>query len=200
MTVPSVRPQPNEDVPIVLPGERCLLRAFHPGELDALVAARVADGAFPREEADPQARPRLREQLRRRIERSGRLWDGWLEFAIEADGRLAGDVQARSGRRMLPPGVWELGIELYGDELRGRGIGTEATALLTSHLFRDRAAGRVQATTDVTNEAMRGVLRRLGFTEEGVLRAFMPAGSDPGAARHDYLMIAVTAGDWAQRG
>lgn len=191
----AARPQPNDEHPIELPGERCVLRAFRPDELDALIAARTAPDGFagPREQL-----PRLREQLRRRIERSGRLWDGWIEFAIEADGALAGDVQARGGRHMVPPGVYELGIELYGAERRGRGIGTEAVALITSHLFADRAAGRVQATTDVTNAAMRAVLRKLGFTEEGVLRGFMPD-ADPAGPRHDYVMAAVTAQDWAAR-
>lgn len=179
---------------IVLRGERCVLRAFRPDELDALLAARFADDpdafAGPREHG---ARPR--EALRRRIAASGRVHQDHLELAIEADGALAGDIQGRSGRRMLPPGVWELGIELYGAAARGRGLGTEATRLFVSHLFTGQGAERVQATTDVTNAAMRKVLANLGFAEEGVLRGFMP-GRDGGGPRHDYVMAAVTRGAW----
>ena len=99
---------------------------------------------------------------------------------------------------MLPPGVWELGIELYGSGNRGKGVGTEAIALITAHLFAKLGAGRVQATTDVANAPMRAVLRRLGFAEEGVLRDFMPS-REQGGPRHDYVMVATTAGDWAAR-
>lgn len=175
-------------------GERCTLRAFRENELDELVAARLADDpdgfAGLREHG---AKPR--EELSRRIANSGRVHDGWLEFAIEAEGRLVGDVQARGGRRMLPPGVWELGIELYGKPSRGRGVGTEATALITGHLFGELGAGRVQAGTDVANAPMRAVLRKLGFAEEGVLRGFMP-GREGDPARHDYVLFGVTAAGW----
>ena len=94
---------------------------------------------------------------------------------------------------MLPPGVWELGVELYDPVWRGRGIGSEAVALLTGYLFSARGAGRIQATTDVENGAMRGLLRALGFAEEGVLQGFMPGGD---SVRHDYVMAAVTAERW----
>jgi len=46
----------------------------------------------------------------------------------------------------------------------------------------------VQATTDVRNAPMRRVLEKLGFEEEGVLRAFMPDGDD----RADYVLYAIT--------
>ena len=182
----------------VLRGARCTLRAFRPDELDELLAARHRVSADP----DGFAGPREiggdeREKLRRRIAASGRLHDGWLEFAIEVAGRLVGDVQGRGGRRMLPPGVYELGIELYDATSRGKGIGIEAVALLTTHLFAELGAGRVQATTDVTNAPMRAVLARLGFHEEGVLRDFMPSRNDATGARNDYVLAAVTAADWA---
>ena len=178
---------------VTLRGSHCLLRAFREDELDELIAARAASESI----VGPRAPGgRLREQLRRRIEGSARVLNGWLEFAIEVDGRLAGDVQARSGRRMLPPGVWELGIELYDTGNRGKGVGGEAVALITEHLFTVEGAGRVQATTDVANAPMRAVLRRLGFTEEGVLRGFM-ADAAPDGLRHDYVMAGITRADWA---
>lgn len=178
---------------VTLHGALCLLRAFRKDELDLVVAARMAsDGIGGVREPGG----RLREQLRRSIETSGRVHNGWLEFAIEVDGRLVGDVQARRPARALPPGVWELGIELYGTAHRGRGFGSEAVALITEHLFTVEGAGRVQASTDVANAPMRAVLRKLGFVEEGVLRGFMPA-ADPDAVRHDYVMVGVTRDEWA---
>jgi RimJ/RimL family protein N-acetyltransferase len=40
---------------------------------------------------------------------------------------------------------------------------------------------------------MRGVLERLGFACEGVMRAFMPEGT----GRTDHALYAVTKADWA---
>lgn len=178
---------------LVLRGRLCLLRAFRKDELDAVVAARESsDGAG----GPSQRSSRTREVLRRRIETSGRVHNGWLEFAIEtSDGHLVGDVQARRPPRSLPPGVWELGIELYGTASRGQGIGTEAVALITDYLFETEEAGRVQASTDLANAPMRAVLRKLGFVEEGVLRGFMPGPTDD-EPRHDYVMLGVTAEEW----
>ena len=68
----------------------------------------------------------------------------------------------------------ELGIELF-DGVRGKGVGTEAVRLITEWLLENEYP-RVQATTDVRNAPMRRVLDKLGFEEEGVLRAFMPDG------------------------
>ena len=92
----------------------------------------------------------------------------------------------------MPPGVWELGIELWDGADRGRGIGRRTIALLSSHLFERERAIRVQATTDVDNAAMRRVLEHLGFAFEGVLRGFMPAGSGP---PRDYAMYGLTKAD-----
>ena len=178
---------------LTLHGALCLLRAFRSEELDLLVAARTAAEAFA---AVREPGGRLRERLCRRIETSGRVHNGWLEFAIEVDGALVGDVQARRPALALPPGVWELGIELYGTGHRGKGIGREAVALITDHLFTVEGAGRIQASTDVTNAPMRAVLRRLGFAEEGVLRGFMPDSAADGP-RHDYIMAGVTRDAWA---
>ncbi len=195
MSIVSTSGRGGRPSDVILRGDRCTLRAFRPDELDALLAARFADDpeafAGPREHG---ARPR--EALRRRIAASGHVHRDFLELGIEAGGTLVGDIQGRSGRRMLPPGVWELGIELYGPAARGQGLGTEATRLFVGHLFAAEGAERVQATTDVTNAAMRRVLSNLGFAEEGVMHGFMP-GRDGGGPRHDYVLAAVTREAWA---
>jgi RimJ/RimL family protein N-acetyltransferase len=171
-----------------LEGQRVVLRPLRTDELDAVldVRGRLEIGGQP-------GGARARERLRRRLSRSGRLARGHLDLAVEADGRLIGEIQAR-GRpaQTLPPGVFELGIVLYDPADRKRGRGVEAVALLTGWLFEQGEAARVQAGTAVGNLAMRRVLERLGFTCEGIMRAFMPEGSD----RTDYALYAVTKGDW----
>src|SRR3990172_7162035 len=89
-------------------------------------------------------------------------------------GRLVGDIQGRYSDQAMPPGVWELGIELWDEADRRRGYGREACALLTSHLFDAEGAIRGQATTDVDNAAMRPTFEKVGFGCEGILRGFMP--------------------------
>jgi RimJ/RimL family protein N-acetyltransferase len=133
-----------------------------------------------------------RERMRRRIANSGRLVGGWLDLAIDADGSLVGEIDARHPPRAMPPGVFELGIALFDEEVRGRGYGTEAIALLTAHLFAELGAERVQASTAVDNSAMRRVFEKLGFAKEGVMRSYMPAGE----SRDDYVLYAVTRADW----
>jgi RimJ/RimL family protein N-acetyltransferase len=163
-----------------------VLRGFRPDEVD-LALRRMAGipDATPTEE---QVRDR-----RRRLERSGARNDWEVLFAIETDGRLVGDVQARSSEHAMPPGVWELGIELWEEPDRGRGVGRRAVALLAAHLFAEQDAIRVQATTDVDNVAMRRALEAVGFGHEGVLRGFMPGGDAP---PRDYAMYGLTKDDW----
>lgn len=171
---------------VELRGDHVTLRAFRPDEHEVVLAHLPGDASDPE-----KARAK-----RMRVERSGTRTSVELFMAVEAGGTLVGDVQGRNVEMATPPGVWEIGIELWDRSHRGRGVGREAVALLTSHLFAAEGAHRVQATTDIGNVAMRRVLEALGFTDEGTLRGFMPVGD--GAPR-DYEMYAVTKGDWVTR-
>ena len=174
--------------PPVLRGDLVTLRPYGPGELDAVEAAmRSPDAArwLP-------LGPPTRSELRRRVEAGGRFAGGRLDLAVEVDGRLVGEIDARAHQTCLPPGVFELGVTVFDPADRGRGVGTEAVRLITAHLFATAEAHRIELTTDVDNAAMRGAAERAGFALEGVLRAFMPAAS----ARRDYCMYAITLDDW----
>lgn len=173
---------------IELRGERVTVRPLRPDEIDRVLEdslpAWVAWGA------DPQA---ARAKIRERLERSGELTEHGLDLGIELDGRLVGDVQARADS--LPKGAFELGIGLFEEQDRRRGIGGEAVVLLTAHLFDALGARRVQITTDVANAGMRRVAERIGFVHEGDLRAFWP--EDDGD--HDYAMYAMTRADYRRQ-
>jgi RimJ/RimL family protein N-acetyltransferase len=173
-------------VTIELRGDAVTLRAFRPDEYGMALAR------LPGDATDPE-KARIR---RTRVERSGTRTSVELFMAVEAGGELVGDVQGRSVETAMPPGVWEIGIELWNEHDRGRGLGREAVALLTSHLFEGEDAHRVQASTDVGNAGMRRVLEALGFTDEGTLRGFMPNGDGP---PRDYEMYAVTKDDWTRK-
>lgn len=170
---------------IELRGERVLLRGFRSEEVDIGLQRMQT---IPAVELDEAAIAERRE----RLERSGSRNDWELLFAIEMQERLVGDVQGRCPKYALPRGVWELGIEIWDREDRGRGFGRDAVALLTNHLFEAEDAIRVQATTDVDNVSMRRVLEVLGFVNEGTLRGFMPVPSGPA---RDYVMYGMTKDD-----
>jgi RimJ/RimL family protein N-acetyltransferase len=165
------------------------LRPLRQDELETLWARWLAS----RVAADPAGRRRARRRARRTVERSGTFHDGFLVLAVEAGGRLIGDVQARRPRYAMPSGVFELGIDLFDPGDRGRGYGRRAVEQLTDLLFAEHGAERVQASTAVHNAAMRTVLERLGYTFEGVMRAFMPTRD---GHRDDYALYAVTKAEW----
>jgi RimJ/RimL family protein N-acetyltransferase len=171
-------------------GQRVVLRPLRPDEFEVLAAVRAeAAGIIP----DDQ------ERLRDRVAHSGEFHLGELLLGIESveDGRLVGEIQIRHPDHAFPPGVWELGIEVFDPADRGRGFGGEATWLMSGLAFDRLGANRVQATTDMENTAMRGALERLGFGFEGVLRGFWPV--TEGTPR-DYAMYGLTAADYLTKG
>ena len=170
-----------------LRGERVVLRPLRPGDFGLIRAAQEPSNPWDPPDAAWERR------TKRRIERSGRFVDGWLDLAIDVEGRLVGDIGARRPLAALPPGVFEIGISLFSESDRGRGYGRDAVAVLARYLFEELGAGRVQASTDVSNAAMRRVLETIGWTYEGTLRAFV-AGRD--GTREDYALYAVTRTDW----
>ena len=166
---------------LVLRGERVTLRPIRPDELTLFWRSRGGKLS--------------KERCLERIEASGTLVDGRLDLGIEADARLVGDVGGRLPDRAFPPGVVEIGIDLFHPGDRGRGLGTEAIELLTGHLFESGIAERVQGSTAVGNAAMRRVFERLGFAYEGTMRGFMPSPD----GREDYALYAVLRDDWSRR-
>lgn len=91
----------------------------------------------------------------------------WRVWAITraGDDTAIGFVAAGERRR----GVAEIGY-LVAREAVGQGIATEAVGAVTDRLFAD-GCRRVFADTDPDNAASIALLRRLGFTLEGRLRA-----------------------------
>lgn len=165
---------------------------LHAGDLDAMARVRQEEAAAM---GYPDAfGPAERAELGERIERSGEFDGTELLLGIQVDGRLAGEVQARQPRMGLPPGVFELGIDLFDEADRGRGLGRVALTELLTRLFEHEGAHRVQLTTDVDNAAMRVVSERLGFRFEGVMRSFMPSIDGP----RDYAMYAITKDEYEE--
>jgi RimJ/RimL family protein N-acetyltransferase len=171
----------------ILRADHVCLRAFREDEIEhalGMIGFSVTDRATDGDGA--------RTHRRERLARSGSRNQWELLFAIEGDGRLVGEIQARHAEGAMPPGVHELGIEIWDRSDRRRGYGSAAIVALSGHLFEREDAIRVQASTDLDNDGMRRTLERLGFGFEGVLRGFMPS---PDGSR-DYAMYGMTHEDW----
>jgi RimJ/RimL family protein N-acetyltransferase len=176
-----------------LAGERVTLRAFREDELERLIEVYRGVDASDGARWAPSAPDRVRDRIR-----GSGTWSETptgLLLAIEAGRRLVGEIQARGRMQGLPPGVFEVGIELYEPSDRGHGIGGAAVAELARFLFRDEDANRVQLSTDVDNAVMRRVAERLGFRLEGIMRSFMPTPRGP----RDYALFGMTREDYEER-
>ena len=65
--------------------------------------------------------------------------------------------------------AYNIGIAI-APEYRGNGYGVEAQQLLAAYLFATYAVMRVEASTDISNDAEQRALEKAGFTREGVAR------------------------------
>ena len=151
-----------------LVGELVTIRQFRPEELDEWLAGfeGLNEGALP-------TGPPSRDRLRARIQRSGRLEDGQIDLAIEASGRIVGDIQTqRPPGTVFPPGVYQVGIAVFAEEDRGLGYGLEAMSMFVDWLFGRIGAERVQGGTMPSNTAMRRTFERLGFEQEEAIDVY----------------------------
>jgi ribosomal-protein-serine acetyltransferase len=88
--------------------------------------------------------------------------------------------------RQVEMGYW------LGREFEGRGVITDACRALVTRAFTEWKLNRVEIRCVTGNERSAAVPRRLGFTEEGILReAFLIRD-----AYHDLRLFAMIARDW----
>ena len=166
-----------------IPGTRLMLRALRPDEIDEEWQAMAT--------ADPVAIAELPDEaaFRARLQRSGRLHEGWLDLAIDLDGVSIGRIQTFvPAGRQLPRGTFEVGIGLR-ETMRGKRYGREALALLTNWLFEHADAEVVEAPTDPANVAMRTVFQRVGWSLAGPLTEY----------GREWLMYRITRRQWETR-
>ena len=93
-------------------------------------------------------------------------WRGWAIVERNAGDDAIGFVS--TGERRA--GVSEIGYMLARSHW-GRGIAAEAVGRVIEHLFVDEGHRRIFADTDPENLYSRALLEKLGFEQEGLLRA-----------------------------
>ncbi|WP_437583701.1 GNAT family N-acetyltransferase [Paramicrobacterium sp. CJ85] len=126
------------------------------------------------------------ETERRRFAEAEKAWEAGgpiFEFAIIAEGELAGTITAEVGREGLQPHQADITYGLYPNT-RGRGIATRAVMLVVS--FLDQIPGISEAVTRVSpeNPKSRSVAERAGFE---------PMTTDAALAdEHDWLSTKVS--------
>lgn len=97
---------------------------------------------------------------------------------------LLGELQQRDRRAVV--GTW------LGREHWGTGANREAKALVARLAFGPLGLERLAAYADVRNARSRAALRRIGFAEEGVLRAFHRHGGEP----RDVVVCSLLRAEW----
>jgi len=85
-------------------------------------------------------------------------------FIVKNDGTKIGYVAHYLARKRH-----EIGYGIVPEE-RNQGYCTEAATLLVDYLFLSKNIVRIQALTDTRNKASQQVLKKLGFTAEGIIR------------------------------
>jgi RimJ/RimL family protein N-acetyltransferase len=168
---------------VVIRGSRLLLRALRPAEIDGQWQAMV--------NSDPIAIVRIPDEagFKARLQRSGRMVDGWLDLAIDLDGTVIGRIQTFVPEgRQLPPGTFDVGIGL-DEAVRGKGYGREALALFTGWLFEHAAAQVVEAPTDPGNAPMRAVFGHVGWSQAGAV-------TEQG---REWVVYRITRQEWQAR-
>ncbi|WP_018158192.1 GNAT family N-acetyltransferase [Demetria terragena] len=137
----------------------------------------------------PSRRMTFRQMVRDqdREARAGRL----LPFALEIDGRLAGQVHLFGITR----GAMQGGMAGYWIDRRcaGRGFMPFALAMLMDYAFTELGLHRVEVNIRPDNEASLRVVQKLRMRDEGVRHAYLHIAG----AWHDHRSFALTVEDLA---
>lgn len=146
--------------------------------------------AWPRDDLTKGAyRRRLKHYQREAREDLGYAF---LLFQSETD-QLMGGVTLSNVRR----GVTQSAMLGYwiGLPYAGRGYMSAAVRATLPHAFETLRLHRIEAAVQPSNGASLGVLRRIGFVEEGLARRYLKING----AWQDHLTFAMLAEDWMTR-
>lgn len=114
-----------------------------------------------------------------------------LQFVLEYDDEFAGALSFHSiqhGDAEAEIGYWVTA------QVRGKGVATTATKLLTEYGFNTIGFHRIEALVVASNFASLKVLEKVGFTQEGVMRD--KCCQDDGV-REDMILFAAIRSEWS---
>ena len=114
-----------------------------------------------------------------------------LQLVLEYDGKFAGALSFHT--LVLEEEKAEIGYWLSAD-VRGKGIATQATKLLTEYGFETIGFHRIEALVVESNTPSLRVLANAGYVQEGVLRDKSCCGD---GTRENMVMFAAIRSDWS---
>ena len=115
-----------------------------------------------------------------------------LQLALEYDGKFAGALSFHT--LDLDSGKAEIGYWLTAD-VRGKGIATAATRLLTEYGFESIGFHRIEALVVASNVPSLKVLKNAGYMQEGIKR---DACCQDDGTREDMVLFAAIRTDWGR--
>lgn len=116
-----------------------------------------------------------------------------------ADGELLGaiDLMAYPEREAAETGYW------VKREARGQGVAAAALRLMIAYAFEQVGVERLELMTETPNLASQRLAERLGFTREGVVRAYLASRGerdrdlvDPAHGRIDQVLHTLLRPEW----
>ena len=166
----------SQPSPPVFESERCLVRAPEEGDFAKWAALRSRSQAFlqpfePRWPVGELTRPAFRRRLRRYAQ-DVRDKQGYAFFVFDKHGKdLLGGLTISNIRygvsQSCSLGYW------MGQPHAGKGYMSEVLPVMFPFLFGDLGMHRIEAACLPDNQASIRLLRRIGFHEEGLAKAYL---------------------------
>lgn len=108
---------------------------------------------------------------------------------LKESGELVGTIGIHNWNKRV--GRAEIGYELHPDHWR-KGIAKEAVHAVLDHSFNELGIFRMGAVVFPENEVSLGMLEKIGFQKEGLLRAYL----HQGGRSHDSFMLSLLKTEW----
>ena len=178
----------------IIQGVRVYLRPPQPGDWAEWAQLRAESRTFLTPWEPTWAPDELtRNAYRRRLRRYGRDAREGLGYAFfvfhRGDDQLLGGMTLSNVRRGVTQscslGYW------MGQHHAGQGHMTDAVRAVLRLVFIDLGLHRLEAACLPSNERSKGVLRRVGFSEEGLARQYLKING----AWRDHVLFALLASD-----
>jgi aminoglycoside 6'-N-acetyltransferase len=166
----------------LLVGARVTVRPGRPADVEPLRAI-LAEASVRQWWGEPSSADEVAEKLLGEV-RTERLSDGEVLLVIDVDGAVAGGIEYFEE---TDPQYRHANIDIYvATGHQGRGVGTEAVALLARFLFERRGHHRLTIDPAVANTRAVRSYEKVGFRRVGVLREYERG---PDGTFHDGLLM-----------
>lgn len=176
---------------LVLESDRVRLRAMHPDDLEAFWSISQDESLFAWFTKELNVRSDLESWMEDAFQHRATHFRFPFTVIDKKNGEVAGSTSLGTisfiDRRI------EIGWTWYGNAFRGTGINTHCKFLLLQYAFEQMGFMRVEIKTDALNARSRAAIKKIGMTEEGILRSHtqMPKGR-----RRDSAFSGMLLAEW----